>query len=230
MSTQAQRCANQANAQHSTGPKSEEGKAISSQNNFRHGFTGAFCILAWENAAEYEFLYNGLLDEHSPATTTEHILVKTMAQSHWLRERALTLQQRCFDPAQPLCEAGFEKQLALYLRYQTTHDRAFTKALDQLTKLRADTRKQQIGFESQKRKREENVRKEAEQNLLAERRAAREKRHEAAEQRAQEIHEARVWLIGAQARRHETETTIAKFFKMPRNPEATPELAAKTAA
>src|SRR5690348_398129 len=35
MSTEAQRTANQANAKHSTGPKSPEGKAISSRNNVR---------------------------------------------------------------------------------------------------------------------------------------------------------------------------------------------------
>ncbi len=40
MSTQAQILANQANSLHSSGPKTEEGKAISSKNNFRHGLTG----------------------------------------------------------------------------------------------------------------------------------------------------------------------------------------------
>ena len=216
MSTPAQIDANQKNAQHSTGPKSDLGKAISSQNNFRHGFTGAFCILEWEKREEYEFLYDNLVNDHRPANTIENILVKTMAESYWLRERALTLQQMCFDRALPTCEAGLEKQLALYLRYQTTHDRAFNKALDQLTKLRAEKKRQQIGFESQ-------TRKEAEQKAAADRREAREKRQETAEHRAAELHEARVWLIGAQARRHETETVIAQFEKLPRN--AQPESA-----
>ena len=133
MSTAAQIAANQQNAQHSTGPKSHEGKAISALNNFRHGFTGAFCILNWEDEEQYDLLYGGLLDDHRPANTTEHLLVKTMAQSYWLRERALTLQQLCFKSDIPMCDADQEKQLALYLRYQTTHDRAFNKALDQLT-------------------------------------------------------------------------------------------------
>src|SRR5438067_6530345 len=35
---------------------------------------------------------------------------------------ALALQEACFSPDEPLCEQ--EKQLALYLRYQTTHERA----------------------------------------------------------------------------------------------------------
>ena len=44
MATQAQIAANQANAQKSTGPTSTEGKAASSQNNFKHGFRGKFDI------------------------------------------------------------------------------------------------------------------------------------------------------------------------------------------
>ena len=209
MSTAAQIAANQANAQRSSGPKTELGKAVSALNNFRHGFTGAFCILEWEKEEEYDLLYGGLLDDHQPSNNTEKLLVKTMAQSYWLRQRALTLQQMCMDPEKPMCDMDSEKQLALYLRYQTTHDRAFNKALDQLLKLRADKRKQEIGFESQERK-------QAEQAVATVRREAQEKRREAAEKRAEEIHQARVWLIEAQAQRHETEIVIAKALKMPR--------------
>ena len=210
MSTAAQIAANQQNAGRSTGPKSHDGKAISALNNFRHGFTGAFCILNWEDEEQYDLLYGGLLDDHQPTNTTEHLLVKTMAQSYWLRERALNLQQRCFNPDIPMAHEHQQKQLALYLRYQTTHDRAFTKALDQLTKLRSEKRKGEIGFESQQRK-------EAEQQAKVARQQAQEKRREAAENRAAELHQARVWLTEAQAQRHETEITIAKVLKMPQS-------------
>ena len=50
MSTQAQLAANQANAQLSTGPNTEEGKAASSRNNLTHGLTyrgGMFVLLPW---------------------------------------------------------------------------------------------------------------------------------------------------------------------------------------
>jgi len=42
MTTEAQIRANQANAQHSTGPKTEEGKTISARNNLRVGLTGGY--------------------------------------------------------------------------------------------------------------------------------------------------------------------------------------------
>jgi len=83
VSTSAQIAANQANAQHSTGPRTEEGKAASSHNNFRYGFTGAFLILPWEKQEEFESLLAGLREEHQPSTTTEAALVDKMAQSLW---------------------------------------------------------------------------------------------------------------------------------------------------
>jgi low affinity Fe/Cu permease len=174
MSTEAQVAANRANAQRSTGPKTQEGKAASSKNNLRHGFTGAFAILPWENQEEFDALFAGLRAEHQPATLTEALLVEKMAQSWWLRTRALVLQNSCFS------DSTDQKQLALYLRYQTTHDRAFHKCLNDLLKLRAEKRKTEIGFESQQRKHAEEGRKQA------------------AEKRRQELHKWNVLLKEAE--------------------------------
>ena len=148
MSTSSQISANQANAKHSTGPKTEEGKAIASLNNLRHGFNGSFSVMPWESQDEFHFLFIDLRVEYKPVTVTETVLVEKMAQAMWLSQRAVLLQQRCFNPNVPECDN--EKQLALYLRYQTTHDRNFHKCLNALLKLRAEKRKEEIGFESQK--------------------------------------------------------------------------------
>jgi hypothetical protein len=151
MSTEAQVRANQENAQHSTGPKTEHGKATSSRNNFRHGFTGAFHLLPAENQSQFAGLLESLRNEHKPSTITEAVLVETMAQSFWLVQRAIAFQGECLtDPE--ISAAEQQKQLSLYLRYQTTHQRAFHRSLNDLLKLRAEKRKQEIGFESQKQK------------------------------------------------------------------------------
>ncbi len=221
MSTAAQITANQANSQRSTGPRTAAGKAVASLNNIRHGLTGPFRILGWENEAEFKTLQADLLAEHTPLTATERILVQDMAQSHWLRQRAITLQNSCFNHTSPTADQP--KDLALYLRYQTTHNRAFYKALNELQKLREQKRKQEIGFASQKRLEEQEAVKET-------RREAHEKRHQAADHRAEELHHARVWLTEAQARRHETETTIAEVLKMPRTAQSSTDQAAKQAA
>ena len=157
MSTRAQISANQQNAQHSCGPKTEEGKANSCLNNSRHGLSGGFRILPWEDAEQFAALLQDMKEEHQPATTTEALLVEKMVQHQWLVQRALMLQELTFHREVPFCEQ--EKQLALYLRYQTTHDRAFHKSLDQLLKLRAEKRKAEIGFVSQRLKEAEQTRK-----------------------------------------------------------------------
>jgi hypothetical protein len=125
----AQLTANRANAQLSTGPKTESGRAISSQNRTTHGLArhnGTFVLLAAENPNGFEALKASLVAEHEPTTETESILINGMAESHWLAHRA-----------------------------QTTHTRAFHKCLNDLVKLRSERRKTETGFEAQERKKEE---------------------------------------------------------------------------
>lgn len=179
MSTAAQISANQKNAEHSSGPRSETGKAASSRNHLIHGLSGAgFHVLEGEDQNAFNELFTKLTAEYQPASGTEEILVEQMAQSAWLRLRAVRLQESCFEGA--TIPAHREKSFILYIRYYTTHDRAFHKALQEMLKLRAQTRKAEIGFVSQERKREEDGRRQA------------------AEKRKQEMHE--INLIFGQAK------------------------------
>jgi hypothetical protein len=162
MTTSAQLAANQANAQHSTGPKTPQGKAISARNNFRNGFSGAFTVLPWESQNEFDMLLGSLRDEHKPSGLTETILVDKMAQAIWLSKRALILQHVTFNHEVPTCDD--QKQLALYLRYQTTNERTFHRCLNDLLRLRAEKRKQEIGFESQQHKEADHTRRETSEN------------------------------------------------------------------
>ncbi len=167
MSTSAQIAANQKNAQHSTGPKTEAGRAASCLNNFRHGFTGAFTVLPSEDQEKFDTLLHGLRVEHEPKTMTEILLVEKMAQHHWLVQRAMKLQELTMMSELPSRDQ--ECRFSLYLRYQTTNDRAFHKSLDQLLKLRAERRKAEIGFESQKQKEAAEMRRAAAENRKQER-------------------------------------------------------------
>ena len=88
MSTEAQRAANQANSQQSTGPKTEEGRAISSQNHRKFGLTGRFTVLPWEKQEEFEDLRSRLCAEHQVYSPFEAELIEKMAQHHWLSRRA----------------------------------------------------------------------------------------------------------------------------------------------
>src|SRR5579862_5348764 len=110
-----------------------------------------FSVLATEDQAHYDTLLAGLKAEHQPATITECILVEKLAQHFWLSQRAQRYADLSMDN---------ERQFSLFLRYQTTNDRAFHKCLDQLLKLTAEKRKAEIGSESQKRQEAEEARKQ----------------------------------------------------------------------
>ena len=152
----AQLTANRANAQLSCGPKTEAGRAISSQNRTTHGLArhnGTFVLLSSEDPNGFEALKAALAEEHCPSTETESILINSMAESHWLANRAQTLQKTCLDPQTG--QITDPSLFSLYLRYQTTHTRAFHKCLNDLLKLRSEKRKTENGFEAQNRKNEE---------------------------------------------------------------------------
>src|SRR5437762_5140612 len=122
-----------ANAQHATGPRSVEGKLGSSRNSLKHGLASGTLLIPGEDAAAFEALRNALIEEHQPANETETLLVHEIAQSYWLTQRAIRLQNECFT-----FERVDQKQLSLLLRYQTTHDRAFYKALNTLVRVKKE--------------------------------------------------------------------------------------------
>ncbi len=132
---------NRQNAAHSTGPRTPTGKLASSRNSLKHGLASGQVIIPGEDTSAFEALLTALLDEHQPGGPTEELLVNEMAQSYWLAQRALRLQNECFGP-----EGVDDKRLSLYMRYHTTHERAFHKALTALMKLRKE---QARGFVSQ---------------------------------------------------------------------------------
>jgi hypothetical protein len=121
-----------------------------------------------------------------------------MAQHHWLSRRAMLLQEACFDRELPVCDQ--EKQLALYLRYQTTHDRAFERCASELRRLRKEREKAKIGFESQKLKQAAEARREANEN-----------RRQAAETREQELHQWAVLLAEARVDHQQVLTLGARL-------------------
>ena len=160
MATAKQTAANRQNAQHSTGPTSQEGLEASSWiNAWRHGLAvkdhERFGILYDENSDKFDELLARLTQEHATATETEVILVRHMAQSEWLRARALRLQADCVQDG--LAKEDVAK-LGVLIRYQTTHERAFHRSLKEIQNLRKERRNVEIGFESQKLKQAAEVR------------------------------------------------------------------------
>ena len=129
-----------------TGPRTPEGKAISSANSLKHGLAAGRLIIPGEDREDFEALLNDLVAEHAPATPTEEMLVQQIAQSWWLMHRAIRIQNQAF--LETWCDM---KKLALFLRYQTTYERAFYRALNSLKKLQKERLTPTRDFVSQKR-------------------------------------------------------------------------------
>ena len=64
-----------------------------------------------------------------------------MAQHQWLADRALYQQANCFYNSDFF---AVEKQLSLFMRYHTTHNRAFHKALAELQKAQKERQQQEL--------------------------------------------------------------------------------------
>jgi hypothetical protein len=170
MATEKQTAANRENAQHSTGPTSQEGLEASSWvAAWRHGLAvkdhQTFEFLIDEKREKFDELLQRLNDEHLPTSETEILLVRHMAQSEWLRARALRLQNEVLQDAGKSVDPA---KLALFIRYQTTHERAFHRSLKELQNLRKERRNLEIGFESQKLKQAAEVRAVEGMNLKKE--------------------------------------------------------------
>lgn len=94
------------------------------------------------------------------------------------------LSSTTFDP----------NRFALFMRYHDSHERSYYRAAHELQKLRQRKEKEEIGFESQKRK------------------TAAEERDE---QRKQELNQSRVRLNNVRSEGKELDTTIRQIFEAP---------------
>jgi hypothetical protein len=90
--SEAQLAANRANAQHSTGATTAEGKAKSSMNALKHGLTGKTVLLPTDDSAEYQRKLQANLDALQPATEEELALVQSLVESAWRITRIKTLE------------------------------------------------------------------------------------------------------------------------------------------
>ena len=88
----AKLAANQANAQLSSGPRTEAGKQISSLNALKTALTGKTVLLPTDDRAAYETLTNKLLNDFNPATPDERTLVQSLIDTAWRLERVMNLE------------------------------------------------------------------------------------------------------------------------------------------
>jgi hypothetical protein len=133
--------ANRQNAQHSTGPKTPEGKAAIRFNALTYGLRIRSTILEDENAADYSQLWNELEADWLPQTRTERCYLETLVTSQWLLKRVAESERRIYDGM-----ALGEKQLVMlaYVAKQRAQlERSFRTAIADMKQSQRERSQQQ---------------------------------------------------------------------------------------
>lgn len=134
--------ANRANAQNSTGPKTEAGKATSSRNATRHGFSSTAPMVTEEQLPEFLELQEELARDFRPVGITEMHLFKEMLNAIWNLHRIKLNRRRILLSTNH--EQGATEDatiIAMYERldrYQTRNERTYYRALNQLREIQTE--------------------------------------------------------------------------------------------
>jgi hypothetical protein len=142
MSTSASQIeANRANAQLSTGPRTEEGKEASSANAITTGLTATRIFVAPEDGDAFEAMKSNLTDELAPCGELQLSLFATILHATWNAQRCISLEASLQNEARSkgLEDALFDNELARKLdrvyRYKRTHESTQRKSIAELRKL-----------------------------------------------------------------------------------------------
>ena len=138
---------NRANAQHSTGPRTPEGKARSSQNALGHGLTSRVALLPSEDQAAYQEHCRKFFDEYQPTTPTETQLTQELADTAWRLNRIPALEaellHRAAHPPNEQARIDFDivdahRVMASLSLHSARLSRQFQRALQQLRDVQAE--------------------------------------------------------------------------------------------
>ena len=154
--------ANRRNAQRSTGPRSAEGRAVSSRNAFRTGLTATtLVVMPGETQEGLDRLSESIRQEWNPSGDHENFLVHQMIAARWRLERLARWEAEAIDKIVEGPEDFFDKEQARRFqaksadrlvidaiqgnniifdkleRYTRAAERAYSKAVKELQQHRA---------------------------------------------------------------------------------------------
>jgi hypothetical protein len=155
-----------ANGAKSHGPVTPEGRATSSGNSLRHGFTAKSVVLPTESQEDFLALLDSYTDQFDPQGGVEVDLVQTMAAARWRLQRicnieAALLSTELVRRAEDIDEefenmqnvdrlawvfqklADHAQTLSLIVRYEGALNRSYDRAFKQLHMLQSAGRRAQ---------------------------------------------------------------------------------------
>jgi hypothetical protein len=127
--------ANRANAQHSTGPTTPEGKERSRQNSLKHGFFARQPLPAGEQGDRlwptYSDLVTGIWEHYKPVGYMEELLTEKIATEAIRFSRFLAYEGDYIAKRQCFCVSDVDR----ILRFQSAINRQLFQAMHELERL-----------------------------------------------------------------------------------------------
>jgi hypothetical protein len=149
MASQPQVAANRLNALKSTGPRTAEGKAVSSQNAFQSGLDAESQFVYGENQDEFAVLQQEYMERFRPVSPEERFQIDNLIRCEWMLRRFFRVEAHLWEyhvirasrsEGTPLGES-FDKASTVFMRLQrrvTLTEKAYNAAYAELQRLRAE--------------------------------------------------------------------------------------------
>ena len=147
--SEKQHAANQANALHSTGPRTESGKAASRLNGLKHGLTGEMRLMPHEDQAEYERRSTGIIESMAPANELELRIAVSIADDYWRIDRIRNMEAFSMDQVFLNNDPAMIRQLQLFSIYEARLNRNIRNNQAEYRKLQAERRELQNEADAQ---------------------------------------------------------------------------------
>ena len=140
MSSLTQIDTNRANAQFSTGPRTEAGKSRAAQNARKHGLTSSHLIVVDSDREAFESMSESLADQLAPQGELEFTLFDTILHADWNTRRCRLLEVGLMkeDGVDPMLLEQNEAKLRQLDRHARRHSSNFHRAIKELRALQTE--------------------------------------------------------------------------------------------
>jgi len=143
MISEARAAANAANAQHSTGPRTEAGKARSSGNAVSHGLASQQNFIMRGEEDDFAAMHDTLLDQLAPADGVEMIQFELALHASWGLRRCRLVETALMESIvnqgpEAILDEHNAKSLSHLQRYEAHHQRSFDRAMRNLRVLQSE--------------------------------------------------------------------------------------------
>ena len=131
--------ANRANAQKSTGPRTEAGKQHSSQNALKHGLNAAQPLIRDDEREAFAEFRHDLFARILPDGALEEDLFAKLLHASWNLRRIRGLEEDLYDHYEdPFTDPDAERKMTTYARHTARFERVYRNAMRDLRQLQTD--------------------------------------------------------------------------------------------